>query len=96
MLSWLIVLCLLALALRRAVPPLAVTAAVADGTLCATAPADRAEGKARAKTRLGREKPICQDPDRRDRTEAVGCAGCDGWRGRMDRGGGAGFAGCAG
>ena len=96
MLSWLIVLCLLALALCPTVPPLALTAAVADGTLCATAPADRAEGKARAKTRLGGEEPVCQAPERRDRTEAVGCAGCDGWRGCMDRNGRVGFAGCAG
>lgn len=98
MLSWLIALCLLALALCPAMPPpMIVATAAGGGVLQPTVRTDRAKGQGRRED-IGVDDANGQprDPDGRDCTEVMVCSGCDGRAGRMDRGDGVGFAGCAG
>ena len=92
MVSWLIVLCLLVIALCRAAPPppppMVVVAAVpvvvksAIGVVAYPAmPTVRAEGDG-----LREDAGLPEDPDQRDSAQVVGCAGrsglrvCEGWR----------------
>lgn len=99
MLSWLIALCLLALALCPAMPPpmIVATAEVAGDVLQPTVPTDRAKGQGRRED-IGVDDANGQpgDLDGRDCAEVTVCSGCDGRTGRMDRGDGAGCAGRAG
>ena len=90
MVSWLIVLCLLVIALCRAAPPppMVVVAAVpvvvksAIGVVTYPAvPTLRAEGDG-----LRENAGPPEDPDQRDHAQVVGCTGrsgprvCEGWR----------------
>ena len=88
MVSWLIVLCLLVIALCRAAPPMVVVAAMsvvvksAIGVVTYPAlPTLRAEGDG-----LREDAGPPEDPDQRDSAQVVGCAGrsglraCEGWR----------------
>ena len=85
MLSWLIVLCLLIIALCRAAPPMAggpVVVKSAIGVVTYPAlPTLRAEGDG-----LREDAGLREDPDQRDHAQVVGCAGrsgprvCEGWR----------------
>ena len=95
MLTWLIVLCLLLIALC---PPVAAVAAV--GVILyphSPAPTARAEdeGWHEDADRRG-ATGLPEDPDQGDYAEVVGCTGCSGRTGCEGCGGGSGFAGCAG
>jgi hypothetical protein len=94
MVSWLIVLCLLVIALCRAAPPpmVVVAAMSAIGVVAYPAmPTVRAEGDG-----LREDAGLREDPDQRDSAQVVGCARrsglgvCEGWRDA------AGFDGCSG
>jgi len=84
MVSWLIVLCLLVIALCRAAPPPMVVVAAVSAIGIVTYPAMptvRAEGDG-----LREDTGLPEDPDQRDSAQVVGCAGrsglraCEGWR----------------
>jgi hypothetical protein len=93
MLSWLIVLCLLAIVLRPAAPPLVVVAVKsAIGVVAYPAvPTVRAEGDG-----LRKATGLSEDPDERDSAQVVGCARCSGLRVCEGCRTGAGFDGCSG
>ena len=82
MLSWLIVLCLLAIALCRAAPPpMAAVVRSAIGVVTYPAvPTLRAEGNG-----LREDAGLPEDPDQRGHAQVVGCTGriglrvCAGW-----------------
>ena len=84
MVSWLIVLCLLVIALCRAAPPpmVVVAAMSAIGVVAYPAmPTVRAEGAG-----LREDAGLPEDADQRDSAQVAGCAGrsglrvCEGWR----------------
>ena len=95
MLSWLIVLCLLAIALCQAAPPMAAVPVVsvvvksAIGVMAYPAmPTVRAEGNG-----LREDAGLREDPDQRDRAQVGECTGrsgprvCEGWRDAAGRDG---------
>lgn len=88
MLSWLIVLCLLAIALCPAVPLVVVAVGALEAVTNPAAPTVSAEGHGRREN-----AGLPEDPDQRDYTQVAGCAGCDRPRVCADCGGGAGCTG---
>ena len=94
MVSWLIVLCLLVIALCRAAPPPMVVVAAVSAIGFVTYPAMptvRAEGDG-----LREDAGLPEDPDQRDSAQVVGCAGRSGLRVCGGWGGAAGLDGCSG
>ena len=91
MVSWLIVLCLLVIALCRAAPPSSMVVMAAVSVVAAVSaigivtypamPTVRVEGDG-----LREDTGLSEDPDQRDSAQVVGCAGrsglraCEGWR----------------
>ena len=89
MLSWLIVLCLLAIALCPAVPLVVVAVGSAlDAVTYPAAPTASAQGRGRREN-----AGLPEDPDQCDYAQVVGCAGCDRPRVCADCEDGAGFDG---
>jgi hypothetical protein len=82
MLSWLIVVCLLAIALCRAAPPMAAVVKAAIGVVTyPPVPTRRAEGDG-----VREDAGLPEDPDQRGHAQVVRCTGriglrvCAGWR----------------
>ena len=89
MLSWLIVLCLLATALCPAVPPVVVAArSAAEGVPHRAAPAACTKGHGRREN-----AGLPEAPEQRGYAQVAGCAGCDRPMACVDCGDGAGFDG---